>query len=89
LLLYLTQRVKHVATRIMTLATITANRDAAKLAYESALQALSYTMNMGGTSRSKTNIDVDKAREHYEYWEARVDTYNGTTRRVKFGTARI
>jgi len=73
----------------VTIATITANRDAAKAAYESALQAQSYTMNMGGTSRSKTNIDVEKALQMYEYWEARLDRANGDTRRVKFGTAQI
>ena len=46
-------------------------------------------MNMGGTSRSKTNIDVQKALEQYEYWENRLDQANGDTRRVKFGVAQI
>ena len=73
----------------MTVAVITANRDAAKAAYLSALSAQSYTMNMGGTSRSKTNIDVQKALEQYEYWENRLDQANGDTRRVKFGVAQI
>jgi hypothetical protein len=73
----------------MTRATIEANRDAAKTAYESALAAQSYTVNMGGTSRSKTNHDIQKLLEIYEYWENRLDRYDSNSRRVKFGTARI
>jgi hypothetical protein len=44
---------------------------------------------MGGTSRSKTNQDVEKLLTLYEYWQGKLDRANGTTRRVKFGTARI
>jgi len=73
----------------VTIATITANRDAAKAAYESALQAHSYTMNMGGTSRSKTNQEVERLLNIYLMWEDRLDRKLGTTRRVKFGTAHI
>jgi hypothetical protein len=73
----------------MTIATITANRDAAKAAYESALTAQSYTLNMGGTSRSKTNQNVETLLNLYMQWESRLDAANGTTPRVKFGTARI
>lgn len=73
----------------MTRATIVENRDAAKTAYESALTAQSYTMNMGGTSRSKTNQDIDKLLNLYEYWENRLDRFDNTSRRVKFGVARI
>ena len=59
------------------------------MAYESALTAQSYTMNMGGTSRSKTNHDIEKILSVYEYWENRLSQATGETRRFKFGTARI
>lgn len=73
----------------MTLATIEANRDAAKTAYESALSAYSYTINTGGASRSKTNQSIDKLLQIYEYWENRLARANSESKRVKFGVARI
>lgn len=85
----MTQRVRHVHPVGVTVAEITTQRDNAKAAYEAALSAQSYTLNMGGTSRSKTNQDVEKLLTLYEYWQGKLDRANGTTRRVKFGTARI
>jgi hypothetical protein len=73
----------------VTIAELTAQRDKAKEAYEAALTAQSYTLNMGGTSRSKTNQDVEKLLKLYEYWQAKLDRANGTTRRYKFGTVRL
>ena len=73
----------------VTTAEIEAKRDEAKLAYENALNAYSYTMNMGGTSRSKTNQSVKELLEQYQYWQNLLDQANGDARRVKFGRAQI
>lgn len=73
----------------VTTAEIEAKRDEAKLAYENALNAYSYTMNMGGTSRSKTNQNIQTLFDIYMQWQSMLEQSDGSTRRVKFGRAQI
>lgn len=73
----------------MTETEIQTERTNALAAYQAALQAQSYTLNMGGTSRSKTNQDVQKLLDIFEYWDNRLMRSQGTSKKVKFGTARI
>lgn len=71
----------------MTLAIATDNRDRAKAAYLSALDAFSYTLNTGGSSRTVTKNAVDKMRDEYLYWEIEVERLSGLHKRIKFGAA--
>lgn len=56
----------------MTVEEITLARDTAKAAYLAALQGKSYTINLGGTSRSVTRNDAEFLRKEWQMWEQRL-----------------
>lgn len=53
----------------MTLAEIDEIIAELKLAYRAAVAGSSYTINLGGTSRTISRQDVVKLREELQYWQ--------------------
>ena len=57
----------------LSLTDLTLLKDEAFAAYQKALKALSYTVNLGGTARSVARQQIVQLKKDLLYWQGEVD----------------